>query len=212
MAFTQPPAFTGEVQMNRRRPTLSLHAFSMLALLLLATGLSAPREAEAQEDNAAWAALASGGHVALMRHALAPGTGDPAGFALDDCATQRNLSTEGRAQARAIGERFRERGIAVTEVRASRWCRCLDTAELLGLGEVIPTPALDSFFRDRGAADRQTRELGELIDAWNGEGALVLVTHQVNITALTGVYPRSGEILVLAPEDGALELVGRLKN
>ncbi|SDG45551.1 Histidine phosphatase superfamily (branch 1) [Onishia taeanensis] len=205
------PLFTREIQMIRRCPTLSLHAFSMLALLI-ATGLIAPRDVEAQEDNAAWAALASGGHVALMRHALAPGTGDPAGFSRDDCATQRNLSTQGRAQARAIGERFRERGIAVNEVRASRWCRCLDTAELLGLGEVIPTPALDSFFRDRGAADRQTRELGELIEAWSGEGALVLVTHQVNITALTGVYPRSGEILVLAPEDGALELVGRLGN
>ena len=199
--------------MIRRRPTLSLHALLMLALLLLAaTGLVALREAEAQEDNAAWAALASGGHVALMRHALAPGTGDPAGFSRDDCATQRNLSANGRAQARVIGEQFRERDITVSEVRSSRWCRCLDTAELLGLGEVIPTPALDSFFRDRGAAEQQTRELGELIEAWNGEGALVLVTHQVNITALTGVYPRSGEILVLAPGDGALEMVGRLRH
>ncbi|WP_205742744.1 histidine phosphatase family protein [Onishia niordana] len=197
--------------MIRRRSTLSLHAFLMLALLLLITaGWVAPRAAHAQNSNTdAWD---SGGHIALMRHALAPGTGDPAGFAIDDCATQRNLSAEGRAQARAIGERFRAWDIEVSEVRSSRWCRCLQTAELLGLGEVIPTPALDSFFRDRSAADRQTRELRELIEAWNGEGTLVLVTHQVNITALTGVYPRSGEILVLAPEDGALKLVGRLEN
>jgi len=202
--------------MIRRCPTLSLQVLLRLTLLLLAAiSLSAPQlsKAQTQQDNdAAWAALARGGHIALMRHALAPGTGDPSGFSLDDCATQRNLSAEGRAQARAIGERFRERGIAVSEVRASRWCRCLDTAELLGLGEVIPTPALNSFFRDRAVAERQTRELRALIDAWNGEGALVLVTHQVNITALTGVYPRSGEILVLAPEDGALELVGRIEN
>ena len=206
------PLFTREVQMIRR-PTLSLHAFSMLALLLLATGLVAPQEAHAQQDRQdAWAALASGGHVALMRHALAPGTGDPSGFVIDNCATQRNLSAQGRAQARAIGERFRAQDIEVSEVRASRWCRCLDTAELLGLGEIIPTPSLNSFFRDRGAAGRQTRELRELIEAWNGEGTLVLVTHQVNITALTGVYPRSGEILVLAPEDGGFELVGRFEN
>ncbi|MGB8712997.1 MAG: histidine phosphatase family protein [Onishia taeanensis] len=204
--------------MRRRCPMLSLQALLRLTLLLLAAiSLSAPQlsmaQTQTQQDNdAALAALARGGHIALMRHALAPGTGDPTGFSLDDCATQRNLSEEGRAQARAIGERFRERGIAVSEVRSSRWCRCLDTAELLGLGEVKSTPALDSFFRDRAVAERQTRELRALIDAWNGEGALVLVTHQVNITALTGVYPRSGEILVLAPEDGALELVGRIEN
>ncbi|WP_192035559.1 histidine phosphatase family protein [Halomonas sp. YLGW01] len=187
----------------------------MLALLLVAASLLAPHPAGAQpldDHHATWAALSQGGHIALMRHALAPGTGDPAGFTLDDCTTQRNLSEEGRAQARAIGERFRERGIEVTAVRSSRWCRCLDTAELLALGEVIPTPALDSFFRNRGAAEGQTRELRALIAAWNGEGTLVLVTHQVNITALTGVYPRSGEMLVLAPEGGALDVVGRLRH
>lgn len=200
--------------MIRCRTLPPLKAVLMLALLLMVTaGWSATREALAQDNDAdAWERLARGGHIALMRHALAPGTGDPAGFAIDDCATQRNLSAQGRAQARDIGERFRERDIAVSEVRASRWCRCLDTAELLGLGEVIPTPALNSFFRNRGAAERQTRELRELIEAWSGEGALVLVTHQVNITALTGVYPRSGEILVLAPENDALEVVGRLRH
>ncbi|WP_458526573.1 histidine phosphatase family protein [Onishia taeanensis] len=187
---------------------------SLLALLFLAWPLFAQAQAQAQaqdSDTDAWAALARGGHVALMRHALAPGTGDPAGFSRDDCTTQRNLSAEGRAQARAIGERFRERGIEVHEVRSSRWCRCLDTAHLLGLGEVIPTPALDSFFRDRDAAERQTGETRALIEAWSGKGPLILVTHQVNITALTGVYPRSGEILVLSTEEVG-KVLARLKN
>lgn len=197
--------------MIRRCPTRSLPALPMLALALLLVASFQARAQPAQGNDAAWAALTRGGHVALMRHALAPGTGDPADFTLDDCATQRNLSAEGRAQARAIGERWRERGIEVSEVRSSRWCRCLDTAELLGLGEVTPTPALDSFFRDRSRAARQTREVRALIEAWSGEGTLVLVTHQVNITALTGVYPGSGEILVLAPQGEALDLVGRLR-
>ncbi|WP_083582092.1 histidine phosphatase family protein [Halomonas aestuarii] len=167
--------------------------------------------AEASDDAAAWAALADGGHVALIRHALAPGIGDPAEFVLGDCATQRNLSDAGREQARRLGERFRERGIEVGEVRSSRWCRCLETARLLGLGDVIPTPALDSFFRDRSTAERQTAETRALIEAWNGEGTLVLVTHQVNITALVGGGVGSGEVIVVRPDDAGLVRVGSFR-
>jgi len=162
-------------------------------------------------EAAAWRALAAGGHVALMRHALAPGIGDPPGFALGDCTTQRNLSREGRDQARAIGERFRERGIEVAAVHSSRWCRCQETAEGLRLGEVIPSPALDSFFRARGEAEARTRAARELIRDWDGEGTLVLVTHQVNITALVGGGVASGEIIVVRPDAGGLEVVGRLR-
>lgn len=185
----------------------------VLALLLLvATALVAPRHAMAQAGaDAAWAALSRGGHVALIRHALAPGIGDPAAFVLDDCATQRNLSDAGREQARRLGERFRERGVEVGEVRSSRWCRCLETARLLGLGDVIPTPALDSFFRDRSTAGRQTAETRELIEAWNGEGTLVLVTHQVNITALVGGGVGSGEVIVVRPDDAGLVRVGSVR-
>ncbi|MCK6409580.1 MAG: histidine phosphatase family protein, partial [Thauera sp.] len=93
-----------------------------LALLLSATTFAATAE------EALWKALREGGHVALMRHAVAPGVGDPPGFRLDDCATQRNLSAAGRRQAQAIGERFRANGIATAAVFSSQWCRCLDTA------------------------------------------------------------------------------------
>lgn len=192
--------------MPRRRSMLSL----MIGLLLIAALPAGARPAAAQEASA-WAALARGGHVALMRHALAPGIGDPAGFVLGDCATQRNLSEAGREQARRIGERFRERGIEVGEVRSSRWCRCRETARLLGLGDVIPTPALDSFFRDRSTAERQTDATRALIRGWSGEGALVLVTHQVNITALVGGGVGSGEIIVVRAGDTGLVRVGSIR-
>jgi 8-oxo-(d)GTP phosphatase len=95
-------------------------------------------------------------HVLLLRHALAPGTGDPSGFQLEDCATQRNLSDAGREQARALGDRLRAAGVAEARVYSSRWCRCLETARLLELGPVEPEPALDSFFQRRSEGPART--------------------------------------------------------
>jgi phosphohistidine phosphatase SixA len=161
-------------------------------------------------EAAVWEALRGGGHVIVMRHALAPGTGDPAEFQVDDCATQRNLSEAGREQARRIGERLRAHGIDAARVYSSQWCRCLDTARLLRLGEVVPLPALNSFFRDRSTAAAQTAAVRAFLGAEAGEGLLVLVTHQVNITALTGVYPASGEMVVLRSQGDGLTVVGRL--
>jgi phosphohistidine phosphatase SixA len=163
------------------------------ALLLAALAAPLPARAEA----GMWAALREGRAAALMRHAIAPGGGDPPGFRLGDCATQRNLSEEGRAQARATGALFRHNGIAAAAVLSSGWCRCLETAELLGLGPVARAPALDSFFADRAEGPARTEALRRLLGAWRG-GPLVLVTHQVNITALTGIFPASGEAVAVA--------------
>jgi broad specificity phosphatase PhoE len=146
-----------------------------------------------------------------MRHADAPGFDDPPGFRLDDCSTQRNLSEAGRRQARAIGARFRERGIQGVPVYSSQWCRSLETARLLGLGEVTPYPALNSFFRDAGLEERRTAGAKELIRGLRGGPSAVLVTHQVNITALTGVHPREGEIVVVRLEGEELVVVGRIR-
>ncbi len=149
-------------------------------------------------DEALWAALADGGHVALMRHAQAPGTGDPENFRLEDCSTQRNLDQTGREQARRTGQAFRERGVTVAQIFSSQWCRCLETAKLLALGEVYPFPPLNSFFGERERGPKQTAALRALLANTDAEGpSLVMVTHQVNITALTGIFPRSGEIVVL---------------
>lgn len=186
-----------------------------MRLLLACLGLLLPIAAAcAETDEAAlWAALRDGGHVALMRHAIAPGVGDPAGFRLDDCTTQRKLSARGRAQARAIGERFRANGIATAAVFSSQWCRCIDTARELALGEVVAFPGLNSFFADRGEEARHTAAVRALI----GERArsplpLVLVTHQVNITALTGVFPASGEIIVLRVDGDTPSVAGRIRT
>jgi len=157
-----------------------------------------------------WSALRMPGHIALIRHALAPGTFDPPGFRLDDCATQRNLSDAGRVQARRIGDVFRANGIAAANVQSSQWCRCLDTAALLRLGEVTPQPLLNSFAQDRNRGDPQIDALRRWIGRQPLERPILLVTHQVVITALSGVFADSGEIVIMSREaDGRFILRGR---
>ena len=166
---------------------------ALLALLLLV-----PSAGKAQEAAPLWFALAKGGHVALMRHALAPGIGDPKGFRIGDCSTQRNLNDEGRAQAHRIGDAFRRNKVGIAQVISSEWCRCVETAELLGLGRVQEFSALNSFFQSRGNRDKQMADLRSFLSQLDPAGpSLVMVTHQVNISALTGEFPRSGEIVVL---------------
>lgn len=144
-----------------------------------------------------------------MRHALAPGTGDPANFDIEDCSTQRNLDDRGRAQARAIGRMLRDEGILFDQVLTSQWCRCRETAELLDVGPVADAPALNSFFRDRAReADQTAAAQGLLRDA---PGPAMFVTHQVNITALTGVFPASGEIIVVRATDDGIEVLGQIE-
>lgn len=150
------------------------------------------------------------GAVLLMRHAIAPGTGDPAAFRLGDCTTQRNLSDAGRAQARAIGAALAAQGIRPVWIATSQWCRTRDTAALLGLGPVQDWPALNSFFADRAEGQAQTAAVLAELAARAGQGPVLLVTHQVNITALTGIVPRSGEIIVAERDGGALRVTGRL--
>lgn len=158
-----------------------------------------------------WEALRQPGAVALMRHALAPGTGDPAAFRLEDCATQRNLNAQGREQARRIGAALRDQDIAFDQVWSSGWCRSRETAELMEMGSVEITPSLHSFFAGRGDRQTQSQETLAALSALPDGARALLVTHQVNITALTGVFPASGEIIVaqVAP-DGSLEVTGRV--
>ena len=179
--------------------------------LVCGIALSVPGLGPALASDAVWEGLRGGGHVVLIRHAATePGVGDPPGFRLEDCATQRNLSEAGRAEARRIGAVFRQRGIPVQRVLSSRWCRCLETAQL-AFDRVEPWPALDSFFANRSREHEQTRAVRALVAEPFTGGNLILVTHQVNITALTGIVPAPGEIVVLAPKPGgATEIVGRL--
>lgn len=181
----------------------------LMAALLPALLQGAP---VAAADSGLWNTLRSGGHVLLIRHAeTEPGIGDPPGFRLGDCSTQRNLSPAGQLQARRIGERFSGLGIPVDAVLSSRWCRCLDTAGL-AFGKASPEPALDSFFADRRRSDTQTAAVRARIQSFRGPGNLVMVTHQVNITAITGKYPAPGEIFVVRAGDGSQpQWIGQLQ-
>jgi broad specificity phosphatase PhoE len=173
--------------------------------------LSAFLPASAAADEALWSLLGGGGHVVLMRHAITtPGVGDPAGFRLDDCPSQRNLTDAGRDDARRIGAAFRSREVPVGQVLSSRWCRCLETARL-AFGRVEPWDALDSIFEDRHRERERTEALRQVLRAPPTDGTLVLVTHGANIVALTGVSPAPAEFLVLTAEgDGRFRVAGRV--
>jgi phosphohistidine phosphatase SixA len=171
----------------------------------------APAWAQSDEDKA-WAALQRGA-IVLFRHAIAPGGGDPAGLVIGDCSTQRNLDAAGRQQAKTIGERLRAKNVAVGAVWTSQWCRTRETAQLaFPTGPAIQDQnAFNSFFSDGSREPAQTAQARRQLLGWTGPGALVVVSHQVNITALTGVFPQSGEGVVLERVGARLNVVGRIK-
>jgi broad specificity phosphatase PhoE len=150
--------------------------------------------------------------VALMRHAYAPGTGDPKGFRLDDCTTQRNLNDEGRAQARATGDAIRKRGIRVAQVIASPWCRCKETADLLGFGPVETKPWLMSLHAAPDQEGPRTRELKAFLAALPKDKKTFIVTHQFNIRALVGRPTDSGAMVIVEPTaDGGAKYLGSIR-
>lgn len=174
----------------------------LLALFCL---LAVPASAN---EAAAWAALRTGNAIALMRHADAPGGfGDPQGFKLEDCATQRNLSAKGRNDAAAVGAGFRTRGVKPARILSSPWCRCVDTAKLMDVGpvEIENTFGNPVVWTDR----REALATGgrAVIRAWRGPGMLLVVTHGALIAQLTGYNPASGEIVVV---DSTLKEIGRI--
>jgi broad specificity phosphatase PhoE len=185
----------------------------MRLLALAALGLSlivVPTGAHADEREA-WAALINGNHVALVRHGSAPPGygGDPPGFKIDDCATQRNMDERGRAQARALGEAFRQHGVPVDKILSSPWCRCLETARLMALGPVESVMAVASSER----SPERLVVLKEMVAAWRGPGTLVLVTHAFTVRALVGIMPEQAETVVVRPRRGdeaGLDIVGRI--
>lgn len=153
--------------------------------------------------------LAAGGHVLLMRHAEAPGIGDPPGFRLEDCSTQRNLSPAGREQARAVGRWLRGQGVQQVRVLSSPWCRCLDTARLLAYGSVEVEESLGSFFGRVEQGQGRTSALQALLARLRplpGGPVPLLVTHQVNISAYAGGGVPSAELLLVQVDHKGLPL------
>lgn len=188
--------------MNRRRFTFAAGA-----------ALLAPGRAHPDALAPALLALQTGGCALLMRHAATePGIGDPPGNRLDACSSQRNLSPAGREQARRAGVWLAQRGVAFDSVFSSRWCRCVDTASLMFPGQPVEVlEALNSFFDDGSPRERQTAALRSWLGTLEGSRRVALVTHQVNVLALTGDNLAMGGAVVVQPDRrGGVRSVGRI--
>ena len=144
-------------------------------------------------------------HVLLIRHAIAPGVGDPAGYKLQDCKSQRNLDAIGREQAKKTGQWLKAQGVGDALVFSSAWCRCKDTAENLAFGSIMLEASLNSFFDDMRQGPQSNVNLQKFIGnqlKTKGEKALILVTHHVNIAEFAGENVGSGD-MVLAKVNSA---------
>jgi phosphohistidine phosphatase SixA len=188
-----------------------------IALLVIAALLISnvtPHSAHAREL-AIWDQLKGSnpkGYVLVMRHALAPGVGDPENFKVNDCSTQRNLNDEGRQDARDVGQWLVRQEVKILRVESSRWCRAKETAQLLNIGKVRLNKNLDSLFEDESdwATHPQTMNIKKrILDHRNKRGLLVFVGHFVNFQAAAGVSLDSGEgALVRANAQGEIKVMG----
>ena len=145
-----------------------------------------------------WKPAQEGSKVILIRHSLAPGGGDPAGFKINDCKTQRNLNRVGINQSKKIGKLFKKNKVLIDQVLSSQWCRCKDTAQY-AFGNYKEFTALNSTFQSpyNKNETKQLKELYSFVKKWDGKGKnLVLVTHYSIITAVTNAVPSSGEIVI----------------
>jgi len=184
---------------------------NILSCLFLVAGMfSAPVSAASASELVMQ--MQSGNAVLMIRHALAPGIGDPEEFDVNDCSTQRNLDGAGREQAKAIGQWLRDHGIKNAKVFSSQWCRCMDTASLMGMGEVTPLPALNSFFESPQDREPNLSALRKFIQNESKPGELIImVTHQVTISGITGNWTDSGHGKLVRPgNDGKIKLLGEL--
>ena len=185
----------------------------LVSFLIGLSGLTTLAIASVDADHTELIArMKAGGHLLMIRHALAPGSGDPANFQIGDCSTQRNLDDRGREQARAIGKWLRLKGVTTSRIYSSQWCRCLETAELIDMGPVTELPALNSFYELTQNRDPNLKALRKFIAEQRSDGDLIiLITHFVTISAITGEGVSSGEgVLIELHEDAPYRLVGRL--
>ena len=145
-----------------------------------------------------WKPVQEGNKIILIRHSLAPGGGDPVGFKINDCKTQRNLNRNGINQSKKIGKLFKKNKVLIDQVLSSQWCRCKDTAQY-AFGNYKEFTALNSTFQSpyNKNEPKQLKELYNFVKKWDGDGKnLVLVTHYSIITAITTAVPSSGEIVI----------------
>ena len=143
-----------------------------------------------------------GADILFMRHALAPGIGDPKNFLLSDCDTQRNLNDEGKKHAIKIGIVLAKAKIKIDKILSSQWCRCYDTALLLEIGDVEIFPGLNSFYQRHTEKEEILRKLRTYLKEKPSESLNLMVTHQVVISAITGIYVKSGEFVAYNSKTG----------
>ena len=153
--------------------------------------------------------LQSGGNIIFIRHALAPGTGDPENIDLSDCETQRNLNDKGIEQSKLIGDFFKKNNIPIDQVLSSEWCRCKDTA-MYAFDKFNTFKPLNSFYDDKffKNKNKQINNLKKFIDKWNGKKNLIFVTHYVVILEMLGIGTNSSELVIT---DKKLKIINNLK-
>ena len=170
---------------------MKLFNIILIIFITLTNGIKADSENQILEN------LKTGGKLIFIRHAYAPGGGDPDNFDINDCSTQRNLSDSGREQSKKIGNFFRDNKIPISLVISSEWCRCKETA-LIAFKNYETENFLNSFYSAKFAKNRkmQMKKLKDYVKSWNGDKNLVLVTHYVVISEALNYAPSSGEIVI----------------
>jgi len=163
--------------------------FIAFVILLFSTEVAARSEFETIKKSIS-------ANVIFLRHALAPGFGDPDNFNKGDCTTQRNLNNKGRLQARAIGDYLKKSNLRFSEILTSEWCRCIDTAKELNLGQWETFSGLNSFFQGYEKKSQVMDKLQKKLNSLGYSDLVLFVTHQVVILEQTGVAPRSGEMVL----------------
>lgn len=189
-------------------------ARTVVAAAILIAAFIASAQARADTYRAALEAIGDRPAVILLRHTqTTPGVGDPDGYTLADCATQRNLNDIGEAQAAAIGAAMVEAGVRIGKILSSRWCRAIDTADLVKAAagqQTVETeifPALDNAWDDRSRIDEQVADIRAAALAWRGPGALLMSSHGVTLGPVMGQRLPQGGFLVVTPDAGALRLI-----
>ena len=185
---------------------LSIFKFFFILIYIFFTNFTVVLSSESIWDEAR-----KGNKVILIRHSFAPGGGDPAGFKIEDCKTQRNLNKAGIDQSKKIGKIFRDNKIPIDIILSSEWCRCKDTA-FHAFGRFKKFSALNSTFSNPYIKNepRQIKEIKKYLKIWDGKGKnLILVTHYSIITAITDAAPGSGEIVIA---DKNLNVIGTIKT
>jgi broad specificity phosphatase PhoE len=165
----------------------------------------------AADDDRLWTLLKGGGQVIMIRHAITtPGVGDPPAMRLDECTSQRNLTDQGRAHARRVGEAVRARGIRVDRVLSSPWCRCLETARI-AFGTAETWAPLGNLYGRPELREEQVRQMQSTLSERHAGGNVVLVSHGSTISAVTGVSPEPAEMVIVTPQGGGrFAVAGRL--